>query len=388
MKTDDVLAALRAVPGSASLLDALGDRDDVWVVGGAVRDALLDRTPKDVDLVVAGDANELARELGDVRAVHDQFGTTTIDVDGATVNVATARTERYPRPGALPEVTPAALEDDLARRDFTVNAVAVDLGGGLHAVGGALDDLAAGHLRVLHERSFVDDPTRLWRLARYAARLGFEPDAETERLAREAVGTGALTTVTGPRIGAELLLAVAEPHPQRALEVAGALGLLPDGIAPRGDVEAAAAELLPEDGDRGLLALAAAATEAEAGRLRGWLDELGIPARERDTVVAAAGARELAEALARAKRPSEIVAVVGRQPVEAVALAGALGAADPARAWLEDLRAVKLEITGADLLAAGVPEGPELGRRLQRAMAARLDGEARGREQELAVALA
>jgi tRNA nucleotidyltransferase (CCA-adding enzyme) len=337
---------------------------------------------------VAGDAHELARELGDVRAVHDQFGTTTIDVDGATVNVATARTERYPRPGALPQVTPAALEADLARRDFTVNAVAVDLGGGLHAVGGALDDLAAGHLRVLHEDSFADDPTRLWRLARYAARLGFEPDAETERLARDAVGAGALTTVTGPRIGAELLLAVAEPDPQRALEVAGDLGLLPDGIAPRGDVEAAAAALLGEDGDRGLLALAAAATEAEAGRLRGWLDELGIPARERDTVLAAAGARELAEALAGAKRPSEIVAAVGRRPVEAVALAGGLGAAAPARAWLEDLRAVKLEITGADLIAAGVPEGPELGRRLQRAMAARLDGEARGREEELAVALA
>ena len=384
MKTD-VLAALRAVPGGASVLHALGGRDDVWVVGGAVRDALLDRPPKDLDLVVAGDAHELARELGDVREVHDRFGTTTLDVDGATVNLATARTERYPRPGALPEVTAAALEDDLARRDFTVNAVAVDLAGELHTAPGALDDLGAGRLRVLHADSFADDPTRLWRLARYAARLGFEPDEETERLAHAAVAGGALETVTGPRLGAELLLALAEPDPQRALEVAGGLGLLPAEITPRRDLYEAAVQL---GGHAGLVSLAAAAIDVEPGRLRTWLDDLGVPARERDTVVTAAGARALADALAAAERPSEIAAAAVRRPVEAVALAGALGAAAPARTWLEELRDVRLEITGEDLLAAGVPEGPELGRRLERAMAARLDGEARGREQELAVALA
>src|SRR6476659_3425884 len=96
----DVLAVLRAAPGGARVLDALADRDDVWVVGGAVRDALLGRAPKDLDLVVAGDAQARARELGDVQEVHDRFGTTAVDVDGATVNVATARTESYPEPGA------------------------------------------------------------------------------------------------------------------------------------------------------------------------------------------------------------------------------------------------------------------------------------------------
>jgi len=177
----DVLAALRALPGGATVLGKLDRRVDVWIVGGAVRDALLGRPPKDIDLVVVGDAVALADDLGEVTEVHDRFGTTTVAVEGALVNVATARTESYSRPGALPDVRPGGLQDDLARRDFTVNALAVDLGGRLHAVPGAEADLAAGRLRVLHPGSFLDDPTRLWRLARYAARLGFGVESRTDK---------------------------------------------------------------------------------------------------------------------------------------------------------------------------------------------------------------
>jgi tRNA nucleotidyltransferase (CCA-adding enzyme) len=127
----------------------------------------------------------------------------------------------------------------------------------------------------------------------------------------------------------------------------------------------------------------------EPQRLRAWLDELGIAGRDRDQVVAgAAGAEPLAAALAAARRPSEIAAAARGRPPEQVALAGALGPVAAARAWLDELRDVRLEITGDDLLAAGVPAGPEMGRRLDRALAARLDGEAVGSEAELAVALA
>ncbi len=126
---NDVLAALRAAPGGSVVLDALAGRDDVWVVGGAVRDALLGRRPKDLDLLVEGNALELGRSLGEVVEAHERFGTATVHAGEAVVNVAAARTERYPAPGALPDVTPATLAEDLARRDFTVNAVAVDLGG-------------------------------------------------------------------------------------------------------------------------------------------------------------------------------------------------------------------------------------------------------------------
>ena len=388
--SEDVLTAVRAVPGGPELLDALGTRDDVWIVGGAVRDALLDRTPKDIDLVIEGDAAGLARELGSIHATHDRVGTITVLVHNEPVNIATARTETYERPGALPDVEPGALADDLRRRDFTVNALAVDLTGGLHAVEHAEDDLHDGRLRVLHDRSFLDDPTRLWRLARYAARLGFAIEPETERLAREAVAGGALDTLTGPRIGNEVALALNEPDPLAALVAAHELGLLPDGLAPRRGLTARALELLPdEDGHPGILALAAAAGAMPSERLRAWLDHLGLGARERDQVVAAAaGAEALSTQLAATTRPSEIAAAArGKQP-EHVALAGALGPADAARAWLDELRDVHLEISGDDLLAEGIPPGPDMGHRLDRALAAKLDGEAPTRDAELEVALA
>lgn len=385
----DVLAALRALPGGAAVLDRLGGREDVWIVGGAVRDVLLGREPRDIDLVVSEEAAALAAGLGDVREVHDRFGTVAVLVDGAPVNVATARSETYAAAGALPDVRPGSLAEDLARRDFTVNAMAVDLAGDLHAVPGAEDDLAARRLRVLHDGSFLDDPTRLWRLARYAARLGFAIDERTLELASAAVGDGALSTVSGARMGSELALALNEPDPVAALVAADELGLLPAGMAPRRGLTARALALLPDDGHPGVLALAACAGAMPEPRLRAWLDGLSVAAREREQLVAAAtGAESLAAALAAAQRPSEIHAAArGRQP-EHVALAGALGPERAARDWLERLRDVHLEISGDDLLAEGVPPGPEMGRRLDRALAAKLDGEAPDRAAELAVALA
>jgi tRNA nucleotidyltransferase (CCA-adding enzyme) len=384
-----ILDTLRALPAGEQVLAALAGRTDAWIVGGAVRDALLGRPPQDIDVVVAGDAAALAAQLGDVREAHDRFGTFTVLADGVLVNVATARTETYERPGALPEVSPAGLEDDLRRRDFTVNAIAVDAAGTRHAVPGAEDDLAARRLRVLHDRSFLDDPTRLWRLARYAARLGFAIEERTLELAHAAVAAGALDTVTGPRIGNEVALAINEPDPLAVLVAAAELGLLPAGMAPRRGLTARALELLPEDGHPGILALAAASGAVGEERLRAWLDALGLTARERDQLVAAAtGADELAAALAAASTPSEIHAAARRKLPEHVALAGALGPADAARQWLSELRDVHLEISGDDLLAEGIPAGPEMGRRLDLALAAKLDGRAPDRQTELEVALA
>src|SRR5205085_8110891 len=122
-------------------------------------------------LVVEGDTRALADRLGTARH-HDRFGTVRVVLDGHTYDLARARAETYPQPGALPEVVPAGLEQDLLRRDFTVNALAAALGGAepgaLRAAPDAVDDLAAQRLRVLHDASFVDDPTRLLRVARYA----------------------------------------------------------------------------------------------------------------------------------------------------------------------------------------------------------------------------
>src|SRR5919106_1383939 len=209
--------------GSPPAVAALDGEDAVYVVGGAVRDVLLGLTPHELDFVVEGDAVAVARRAaartgGDV-VVHDRFGTATVTAPEATFDLAGARRERYERPGALPEVElGATLREDLERRDFTVNAIALHLTDGeLTWLLGAEEDLRAGRLRVLHEGSFRDDPTRLLRLARYSARLGFEPEERTDRLAAEAIAGGALATVTGSRLGAELRLLLREPQPAALL---------------------------------------------------------------------------------------------------------------------------------------------------------------------------
>jgi tRNA nucleotidyltransferase/poly(A) polymerase len=215
-----VLAALERHPP----LPQVGSR--MAVVGGFVRDTWLQRAPRELDLVVEGNAETLARSIGGEVTGHDAFGTATASGPGWSVDIAMARTERYLQPGALPEVTPATIEEDLARRDFTVNAIAVIVPGGeLLAADNALADLAARRLRVLHERSFVDDPTRVMRLARYAERLGFGVEPGTAALAEQAT----LETLSGARIGSELRLILAEPDPVAVLErLAGKLPIAAD----------------------------------------------------------------------------------------------------------------------------------------------------------------
>jgi tRNA nucleotidyltransferase (CCA-adding enzyme) len=255
------------------------------------------------------------------------------------------------------------------------------LDGTLAAVEGALEDLESGVLRVLHDASFVDDPTRVWRVARYAARLGFNVEEHTRALAAAADPR----TVSGPRLGAELRLALVEPDPLAALQAVAELNpaYLPEGFDLRPRALAAALELLPEDGRRDLLTLAACTAGMDARALLAWLDAMGFVAGERDRV-AAASRYSTGAPLRAARSNAEIARAARGAPVEAVALAGG----ENARRWLADLREVGLEINGDDLLAAGVPQGPEIGARLQRALDRKLDGEIAGREQELATALA
>src|SRR3954464_6111046 len=182
------LVNVRERLGRPTAVIALEGEEAVYVVGGAVRDVLLGRTPHALDFVVEGDAVAVARRaaerLGGRVTVHERFGTATVEAAEATFDLAGARRERYERPGALPEVElGASLRDDLARRDFTVNAIALHLAdGALTFHPGACEDLDARRLRVLHDGSFADDPTRLLRMARYAARLAFAVEPHTDRL--------------------------------------------------------------------------------------------------------------------------------------------------------------------------------------------------------------
>jgi tRNA nucleotidyltransferase (CCA-adding enzyme) len=378
------------------LLERLPAQPPVYLVGGAVRDLLLEREPRELDLVVEGDPEVVARRLGGTRRVHDRFKTSSVVLDGFRYDLAQARTESYSRPGALPDVEPAGLAQDLGRRDFTVNAIAVALGGQgpgeLVAVPGAIEDLDAGVLRVLHDRSFHDDPTRLLRLARYGARLGFAGDPHTLDLGHEAVNSGALATVSGSRLGAELRLLADEPDPVAAMTALRELGL-DTAIDPElgledPDLARRALALLPQDGRRDRLVLALAGTRIPAARLASRLDSLSFNAGDREAIVDAAGrSAAVAAALARAARPSEIAEAADGASAELMAIAGALGPQAQARDWLSGLREVKLEIDGSDLLRAGVPNGPAVGQGLRAARAAKLDGRATDRASELAEAL-
>jgi tRNA nucleotidyltransferase (CCA-adding enzyme) len=367
----DVLAALPGAPAGPELLAAAAGLEGIHLVGGAVRDLLLGRTPRELDVVVDGDPAPLLARLGDATVRHQRFDTATVTTPSGRIDVARARRERYPAPGALPEIEPAPLREDLQRRDFTVNAIAVALADGrLEAAPDALADLAAGRLRVLHDKSFVDDPTRLLRLGRYRERLRFSVEPHTAELAAAATLAG----VSGARIGTELRLALGEPDPLAVL--AGVPGLpvrIDAGLARR------ATQLLPQDARVDLMILGIVTRNLATAA---WLESLELTARERDVVLAVWDAPRLD----LAGGPAELHAALRHAPVEAVAVAGALGPAAAARRFIDELRHVRLEIDGGDLLAAGL-QGPEIGRRLARTLARKLDGELSGRAAELADAL-
>ncbi len=410
-----LLDALRVHPGGSELLAlAHTGETDVALVGGAVRDMLLGRSPRELDVVVGEGAAPLAERLAesvgaagaaDPRVtVHERFGTAMVEWDAGRVDVAERRAESYPVPGALPEVRRGSVEEDLERRDFTVNAILLPLGGSmvgeLVSAEHALEDLVAGRLRVLHDRSFVDDPTRLLRLARYSARLGFEIEPHTAELAAQALAAGALASVSLARVGAELRLALGEADPVAAFAALDQLGVF-TALEPRlrfdHDLARAALDLLPEDGRSDLLLLASlllpiAVDPSEDPEpvmfelLDGW--ELTVAERQR-VMRTALVAPSLDTEMELADMPSELYDALFAHTIEAVALGGALGnAASAAREWIETLRHVELQITGADLLAAGIPTGPEIGRRLGAVLGRKLDGELEdGHDAELRAAI-
>jgi tRNA nucleotidyltransferase (CCA-adding enzyme) len=382
----DVLDALRPHPA----LDALAGEPGVHVVGGAVRDVLLDRVPRELDLLVEGDAVRVAQHaaarLGGVAMVHERFGTATVQAHGHAFDLVSARTERYAHPGALPDVElGATAEQDLARRDFSVNAIALRLeDAALLAWPGALEDLVNRVLRTLHEDSFTDDPTRMLRGARYAARLGFEPDAATAAQWERAVRAGAIATVTGSRLGDELRLLAREPQPA-ALQALARFGLaqaLIPGVTVAPTVVERAQQLVPHGDRADLAALAVAVRGVPHGELAEALDRLEFPAPERDLVLAAAAAPPVAPG-----DDEQLWDALRRLPAEAVAVAGAFGDEAAARHWLTDVRHRRLAITGDDVVAGGL-SGPAVGAALERAMRAHLRGDAPDRIAQLDRALA
>ncbi|MHB8531344.1 MAG: tRNA nucleotidyltransferase/poly(A) polymerase family protein [Solirubrobacteraceae bacterium] len=415
----EALERLPRLPGGSELLAAAARREDLALVGGAVRDLLLGHWPRELDVTVARDATGLAAELAASVSpserpyghaveplVHERFGTASVVWSYGRIDIAERRVEVYPSPGALPEVRPGGVEEDLARRDFTVNAIALPLAGPGHgqlqAVEHALEDLEAHTLRVLHDASFREDPTRILRLARYAARLRFAIEERTRSLAEQALAQGALDTVSGGRIGSELWLAAREADGRAAFRSLGSLGVLAAlGMpAPFDDALAEeAAALLPADGSQELMVMGIALAQPAEDATRAARPPTDVMSRleftreqERGVDALLGGATVLAERILE-RPPGGTPVWFDGATTESVAVAGALAArksahaAQPVAEWFDIYRHVTLDIDGSDLLAAGVPEGPEVGSRLLLALQRKREGRAAGREQQLRAAL-
>jgi len=198
-----------------------------YIVGGPVRDKLLGMPNYDLDFVVEGDgikfAEVLNKKLNGKLITYKAFGTATIDLKGKRIDIVTARKETYKRPAAYPTVKPGKIKDDLFRRDFTINAMALAIDkkgfGKLVDFYGGQKDLTKGVIRVLHDKSFMDDPTRIFRAVRFSVRFGFKIDPHTKRLMKEAVMGGFLGDVNAGRIRKEIELFLKEKNPKKCLDV-------------------------------------------------------------------------------------------------------------------------------------------------------------------------
>jgi len=374
----------------ARITDDLGFKS--YLVGGPVRDRILGTPATDLDITVVGDATVVAERLAaDIQGrltVHQRFGTATVTAGSLTIDLVTARRETYNSAGALPDVEPGGIADDLARRDFTINAMALPLPA---SIGDLVDphrgraDLEAGLIRVLHPGSFLDDPTRILRAVRYAARFGFTIEPETARLMSEALAGRALSTLTGDRLRHELERILQEPNPAAPLRAADDCGVL-SAIHP-----ALTATHLPEVGETvpPLAWLAALVWPLSANEGAALSSRLNAPSEWTRVVGDTARICGIATALGSASKPSEVCTLLdGLAPDAlrgAMLMAGA-SAANQINSYLSDWWSVAPRLRGHDLLALGVPAGPGMGETLRELRRARLDGETHSirDEQELA----
>jgi tRNA nucleotidyltransferase (CCA-adding enzyme) len=375
----------------------------LFAVGGFVRDLLLDRPVTDVDLAVEGDALALARTMverqGGRLTVHDQFQTASIEgVVSGRVDLALTRKEEYPHAGALPVVNWARIEEDLIRRDFSVNAMAIALNPGsfgllMDPLGG-WRDLTHRVIRVLHPLGFIEDPTRIFRAIRYAVRLGFGIEQATLRLLRSALGVSHYPELSGQRLLAELTLAMREPEPATIfirLGRVGAFRLILPGYRfasqtaerfqqiQRSMIWSNKAGFSVDFIELMLAALIENLTEERAGQL---LERLSIRGERRERLLRL---RREPEAGLSADSPSQLVRLL--KPLHPTALGwlwvrGTPSVKRKVEWFITEGRAIHPLMTGDDLLTLGVPVGPRVGEYLWRLRAARADGAVATREEE------
>ena len=382
---------------AGAIADYQGHR--LYLVGGVVRDLLLGQANLDLDLVVEGDAINLAQQLANITrakiTTHPRFNTAKIRWDRWSVDIATARSETYERPGALPKVKPGSLRDDLFRRDFTINTMAVQLSPGRYGelidLFQGRDDLAHKIMRVLHEKSFTDDATRIWRALRYEQRLDFHLEPHTLKLLKRDVSM--LDTISGDRIRHELELVLKEAYPEKVLRRAEELKALPKlHPALKGNgwlsetFEQARRLSSPVSPPVGLY-LAILAYPLTGEEVEQLISRLKLPGLLAQTLRDTSSLKTKAGALSDSKLSSgKIYTILHGYSLTAVT-ASSLASDSPVarqhtRLFLNKLRYIKPALTGDDLKRLGIAPGPQIREVLDMLHQARLDGRVTGKPEE------
>ena len=371
----------------------------LYLVGGVVRDLLLGQVNLDLDLVVEGNAIELAQQLVEINhgkiTTHPRFNTAKLQWDKWSVDLATARSETYAKPGALPSVNPSSISNDLFRRDFTINAMAIELNpshyGELIDRYGGRDDLEHKLIRILHEKSFTDDATRIWRGLRYEQRLDFQLEPTTLKLLKRDMPM--LDTISGDRIRYELECILKEERPEKVLRRAEELGVLPK-LSPtlkgRGwlaeKFKQARQISFPNPPAIGLY-LAILVYHLTNEETEQFMAKLRLPKSLAQTLRDTISLKAKLPSLANPElSPSGIYRLLHSYSPQA-ATANSLACESPMtrqhiQLFLNKLRYVKPALTGSDLQKMGIAPGPLMKEILQRLHDARLDGKVTSKQGE------
>ncbi len=379
-----------------------------YLVGGVVRDLLLGQRSLDWDIVVEGEAIVLAKALVlgvETRLVaHAQFGTATLNFpDGNVMDLVSARSEHYPHPGALPVVKKGTLKEDLFRRDFTINALAVSLSpdsfGELQDFYGGYEDLRNKKIRVLHEKSFVDDPTRILRALRFASRFNFKLEAKTLQFLKDALAVQAPSTVKAPRYFAEFRKIFSEKSPLACLKRLAHLGAL-DFVAPGFVVDwklflrlekrvrlLEKTDFYSSKDWSGIFLLAFFAHAGEE-KLKHYVKHFHLTKEERlrlfslgeiPAIVSQLKVLDLAASdIYEILDPLELEIIYFIRMTTSVNMVGLR-----AQKFLQKWRMVSLEITGEDLKKLGVLPGRQMGALLRRVLLEKIDGKIKNHKDEI-----
>ncbi|MEW6215719.1 MAG: hypothetical protein AB1478_11065, partial [Nitrospirota bacterium] len=379
-----------------------------YLVGGSVRDLLRGEENLDIDIVIEGDGISFAKAFGErlnakVRP-HQIFGTAKVITDELKLDVATARTEYYESPAALPKVETSSIKKDLYRRDFTINTLAIKLNpkdfGLLIDFFGGQRDLREKAIRVLHNLSFIEDPTRAFRAIRFSERFGFKISKHTENLIKLAIKMNLFDRLSGTRLYEELLLSFNETEPVRTLKRFSDFGLLrvihPNLIS-NDELEATFKSMhetlswfnllfLEEKTDRGVLYLMALLSGLKDEEVKATIERLSPPPKVGDMIIRGISyARDVLKRLPL-DDPLEIYNLLSKLKLETVLFAMAMSKDRQKQKvisrYLTELRKVKTILKGEDLKNMGIQPGPVYSKIFKELLEEKLRGRLKSREDE------